>query len=258
MKIDSHANLGEKALRQSFTSCRQDLISSAEMPPPQAYEDEYQYWPWGKLIKRAVDIIVEAARPNATITDYMCATGRLLSDICERRPDLTAMGCDIHLPFVTYANTNRPRLDVVHADARSFRLTASHDIIVCTAGLHHLKFEEQEHFIQSLSNASNESTLIVIGEEMLAPYNSEQGRARAAVQLNTELLYMGIEEDWPDNLLSAGLLCLSNDLLLRGEYKRDLQRWVGLLEKYFRIDDLISTWAPATGGGDALFICRLK
>jgi hypothetical protein len=69
---------------------------------------------------------------------------------------------------------------------------------------------------------------------------------------------MGVEEGWPDNLLSAGLLCLTNDLLLRGEYKRDLQKWTALLEKYFRIDHLIQTWAPVTGGGDILFICRLK
>jgi hypothetical protein len=245
--------LSESASPLPYTA---DLVSPAEMPPPAVYDREYQYWPWGDLIMRAVEIISAEAPPGAAVTDYMCATGMLLQWLTERRPDVSAGGCDIHLPFVQYANETRPALDIAHADARGFRLSNVHDVIACTGSLHHLPFPEQGLFVESLRRACHQDTLVVFGEAVLRSGATENERVRSALDLNSELISLGIERGWPPDLLSAGLLILRNDVLLLGEYKRDLEGWLSLIEPHFRIEELVQTWVPKSGGGDYLFVCR--
>lgn len=244
--------------RKSFSQVSEELKSQAEMPPPETYDDEYQYWPWGALIKQAVEIIAAEAPHGATVTDYMCATGMLLHLLTKRRGDVGPAGCDIHSPFVSYANNKRPNLDIVHNDARGFRLSGGHDVIACTGGLHHLTFAEQEPFIESLRGACHKETLVVFGEEALRSSATENERVRSALELNSELIKLGIESNWPSDLLSAGLLVLRNDVLLLGEYKRDLEGWLSLIGTHFRIVDLVQTWAPMSGGGDYLIVCRMQ
>jgi hypothetical protein len=200
-----------------------DLVSLAEMPPPESYEREYQYWPWRDLIGRAVEIIAAEAPPGAVVTDYMCATGMLLQRLTELRTDVSSGGCDIHLPFVQYANETRPALAIAHADARAFQLSEAHDVIACTGGLHHLPFLEQESFVESLRRTCHNNTLVVFGEAVLRSYTTESERIHSALDLGSELISPGIEREWPPDLLSAGLLILRNDVLLLGEYKRDLE-----------------------------------
>jgi hypothetical protein len=212
-----------------------DLASPANMPSPEAYDREYQYWPWRDLIERAVEIIGTEAPPGAVVTDYMCATGILLRRLSEYRADVAPCGCDIHLPFVQYANATRPALDIAHADARGFRLSEVHDVIACTGGLHHLPFREQEPFVQSLRRACHANTLVVFGESVLRSCGTESERVDSALDLGSELISPRIERGGPPDLLSAGLLILRNDVLLLGEYKRDLEGWLSLIETSFAL-----------------------
>jgi hypothetical protein len=91
---------------------------------------------------------------------------------------------------------------------------------------------------------------------VLRSYTTESERIHSALNLGSELISLGIERGWPPDLLSAGLLILRNDVLLLGEYKRDLEGWLSLVEPHFRIEDLVQTWAPKSGGGDYLLVCR--
>ena len=76
--------------------------SAPAMPGPATYEEEYDYFPWGQLLKQAEERICMAARPNATILDYMCGTGYLLSRVSRRRPDLHLFGCSLIEQYIEY------------------------------------------------------------------------------------------------------------------------------------------------------------
>jgi hypothetical protein len=104
--------------------------------------------------------------------------------------------------------------------------------------------------------APHHNTLVIFGEAVLRSYTTESERIHSALDLGSELINLGIEREWPPDLMSAGLLVLRNDVLLLGEYKRDLEGWLSLIEPRFRIEDLVQTWAPNSGGGDYLLVCR--
>jgi trans-aconitate methyltransferase len=232
------------------------LISAAPMPSARAYDDEYTYWPWGDLLDRAAELIVQRAPQRAVVTDYMCATGMLLSKVTGKRPDIEAAGCDIHYPFVEFANASRPRLDIEHADARDYRFDKPHDVIACTAGLHHLPFDEHSRFLKALRGACRPDTLVIIGEEVLPPHDEGvMARVAAALELNLDLVNYARKNKSPEELVDAALMVLRNDVLLNGEYKRDIDGWHEVIGKQFDVQEVVPSWNSSSGGGDFLFIC---
>ena len=113
------------------------------MPEPAVYELEYQFWPWGRLLARVASWVHSHAPQNGVIVDYMCGTGYLLNDLLARRSDLQAAGCSITESYIDYARMRYPRIHVSLCDAMIFEPISSPDIILCTAGLHHLARELQ-------------------------------------------------------------------------------------------------------------------
>lgn len=234
------------------------LISAAPMPPPEIYEREYKYWPWGSLINWIAGWIGKSAPFNAFIFDYMCGTGHLLSILQQLRSDVRLAGCDIHYPFVNFANRTRPRIAISHADALAFGLKERPDIITCTAGLHHLTFNDQEIFVSKLANECDKETFVLIGEEAIGEANNEQSRKLGALRLASELIVYGIKRDWPNEMIDAAVEVLKNDILLRGEYKRAAGEWKRLLEPNFKILESHWTWVAPSGGGDIVLVCKKR
>jgi len=230
--------------------------STALLPDPETYELEYRFWPWGRMINRVVEIVVETAPPSAHIFDYMCGTGFLLSQIVARRPDLIGQGCDSLASYVTYGLEKRPTLALALGDARTYSPAKEQDIIICTSGLHHLGVQDQEPFLRKISRECVQATRVLLAEEALAPYGTDEERLRSAVQLNCDLVRLGLHEEWPSAMIHAVLDILHNDVLLRGECKRDLKGWTSLVERYFRVDSIVQTWSAPSGGGDYLMLCR--
>src|SRR4051794_35882374 len=96
------------------------FTSSAYLPPPDVYEQEYTYWPWRHLLAQVRDYVVANAPQGGTILDYMSGTGLLLRNIRTHRPDLVPLGCDIHRPYVEFARAHHLGAKIFHADAREF------------------------------------------------------------------------------------------------------------------------------------------
>lgn len=232
------------------------LTSAASLPDPAVYESEYEYWPWGRLIEEVAGRVAALAPPDATVFDYMCGTGYLLSRIATDRPDLKCAGCDIHLPFVTYGKAKYLNINIRHADARVTGPPAPADVVLCTSGLHHVPFEEQPLILAKMASECSLDGVALIGEEMLGPVQSERDRLRASVLLNSELIRMAVRENWPTSSVDAALMILHNDVLCDGEYKRDKQGWRALIEENFVVSEVTDTWVAQGGGGDTIFMCR--
>lgn len=233
-----------------------DLSSPAALPEPDVYEREHDHWPWRALIEQVRDCIIAGAKPGAAVMDYMCGTGFLLRDVSSARPDLAVSGCDIHGPYARYAQRRHPSAAIVHDDARRFRPSQLWDVVTCTAGLHHLPFEQQAPFITKLAQECHSQTLLLLGEEAVGDHVGEAGRRRAALALNNDLAAYGLEHDWPDELIEAAIDLIKNDVFLRGEFKRDIPSWRALIGEQFEIVEERVTWEAPSGGGDILFICR--
>ena len=230
----------------------------AAMPHPETYEEEYRFWPWGELVERAAMIAAEIAPPRCSVMDYMCATGFLLSRIVARRPDVIPVGCDIHKPFVEYARQTREALNIVLADARTYAPLVKSSVILCTGGLHHLSFNDQREFIEKLAAECSNEAHLIIGEEVIANHASEADRVAAAVDLNCDLLQLGLNKGWPSELFHAAVDLVRADVRLNGEYKRDLPGWLSIISIHFDVVKIIRTWDAPSGGGDVLLVCRSR
>ena len=252
-----HANMGLGRLPKATPNSRWGtLVSAAPLPTPDVYELEYKYWPWGELIEWTARWVSIAAPPNARIIDYMCGTGFLLSRIREYRSDVTLIGCDIHEPFVSFAHAHHSSIEVHHADALTFDQGDNADITLCTAGLHHLTFDQQATFLHRLASELLPSSLLVIGEEAIREYTDEHSRRLAALRFNADLIAYGLTHDWPRDMIDSAIEVLKNDLMSRGEYKRSIGEWRTMIAAHFNILQTETVWSPDEGGGDVLFVCK--
>ena len=230
----------------------------AIMPPPEVYDEEYRYWPWGLLIQWAASWVEKNAPHDAVVYDYMCGTAYLLDRIRQGRADLRLAGCDINSSFVDYAVRRYGPISIECADARNLHLRSPPGILLCTAGLHHLTYGEQEDFLDKMVSECDLDTLILIGEEVIEEYHDEKTRRLAALRLSHSLIEYGIRSDWPSEQLEAAVDVLKNDVLFRGEYKRSAIEWERLLQQRFVIVETRWMWRAEGGGGDIVFICRRR
>jgi hypothetical protein len=253
----SLANMAlQRSPGQPANSRRSKLRSPAPLPSPEVYEAEYDYWPWGQVISLVASWVIEHVPPHAVVFDYMCGTGYLLAQIVDHRPDLRVEGCDIHGPFVTFAERKYPRVRVHHEDALQIEMTIDPNVVLCTAGLHHLNFDEQVHFIDKLYNEVVVGTKLVFAEEAIGDYEDEQSRRIAALNFDSALIAHGLKQQWPDGLVEGAIQLLHNDVMLRGEYKRSRSAWQDIIEHRFRILSTDMIWASPVGGGDYVFVCE--
>jgi SAM-dependent methyltransferase len=228
----------------------------AVMPPPEVYEAEYYYWPWGNLINWCAEWVERSIPDGGTVFDYMCGTGYLLALIQKKRPDLQLFGCDIDRPFVDYAHRNYSKVVVRCADARHLCSSEKLNLIVCTGGLHHLTFSDQEMFLDKLHTECGLTTSLLIGEEVIGAHGNERSRRLESLRLGSALIEYGIQNNWPDEQVDAAIEVLQNDVLLRGEYKRSASQWMESIGRRFLISETHWTWKARGGGGDFVLVCR--
>jgi SAM-dependent methyltransferase len=228
----------------------------ARMPSPEVYDAEYRYWPWGQLISLIAEWVAKHAPTGGTVFDYMCGTGYLLGLVQEARSDLKLFGCDIEKPFVDFAHGKYQYLEILHANAFHVSPSELPDIILCTAGLHHLRFDQQDAFLDKLLDECGPNTFVVIGEQVFEDHLEENARRCAALRLSHDLIEYGLKNDWPLDQIDAAIEVLKNDLFLRGEYKRSAAQWRGLLRMRFVTSDPYWGWRSSYGGGDLFFVCR--
>lgn len=231
------------------------------MPPPDIYEQEYLFWPWGSLLDEVTNYVVNNAPVKGVILDYMCGTGFLLNRIGLQRPDLVVGGCTLEpKSYVEYANKKYPEANVVFKDAFDFRPFTRPDIITCTAGIHHLSRNLQANFIQKTAKELQKKGLFLIGEEVIRDYSGEVERRLSTLELFEALTEIAINKNAPDEVIKAAIDMFSNDIFENGEYKCSLIQLQELISPYFEVIHTKWIW-PAQDSpnfGDIFLVCKKK
>ncbi len=229
------------------------------MPGPEIYEQEYQFWPWGRVIKLAASWIKCNAPQSSHVIDYMCGTGYLLNEIHRVRPDLKLTGCSLMPTYIKYARTNYPNINVLMRDAMEYIPSMQPGIIICMAGIHHLVWKRQPQFIEKVASELPMKGYFVVGEETIAVHRTLKGRKYGALQLGMQRLYHLIKVGATKQVVEAAIDVLGNDLLIRGEYKTSLRQLVKVLQSFFTIKSIKRIWPSGSGSwGDFLLICQKK
>src|SRR5437870_4892471 len=91
--------------------------SRPQLPPPDIYEAEYKFWPWGRLLAEAAACAISTAPRDGHVVDYMCGTGYLLNLIQSKRPDLSLEGWDILQSYIEYGRRRYPNVVLHCGDA---------------------------------------------------------------------------------------------------------------------------------------------
>jgi cyclopropane fatty-acyl-phospholipid synthase-like methyltransferase len=229
------------------------------MPKPETYEKEYQYWPWGRLLAEAVESVAAHAPPSAFIVDFMCGTGFLLSKVVSKRRDISAVGCDNSKAYLDYAQRMYPNVTFVRDDARSYEPPQRIDLVICTAGVHHLRREDQPAFIEKISRELPGDGYFILGEEVIGAYRNELERKQMLLEMFTELMCFLNKLDAPEEVVEAAADMLVNEWCARGEYKTSRSELEIMLDPYFRIIAARQIWPEKTSEfGDWLFVCQKK
>jgi hypothetical protein len=228
------------------------------MPAPADYEAEYQFWPWGRVLRELSTWIAQEAPRNGTIFDYMCGTGYLLHQISRVRPDLTLTGCDASNSFIEFGRRKYPHLALEIADAVNYHVCPPVDIVVCAAGVHHLATSEQVKFLNNFAQAAKVDGWLVIAEECIGPFSDEVARKVSVLQLWSALLVELFNQHAPESQLDAALSVLRNDLLQAGEFKSDLKQLLSRIGSRLRVEKVVQVWPPNADFGDVLIFAKAK
>lgn len=211
------------------------------LPTAEVYEQEFKYFPWGILVQRVLEYIVAAAPRNGSLVDLMCGTGYLLRLIRERRPDLTLVGVDLEHEFIVYANQHYTGIRFETADASTWQSDIQYDIVVCTAGVHHLPYEQQDSFIEKMKHLVSSGGVCVCADPYIDDYADEQERKIASARLGYEYLTETIVSGAPESIIQAAIGILSNDVL-GIECKTSIVKQVSTFKKHFSRVEMFKTW----------------
>lgn len=232
-------------------------LPQAQMPEPHVYEQEYVYWPWGKLLEVAADWVAEHAPRSAVVVDYMCGTGFLLNEIVKRRPDITAFGCDINPEYIGYGERKYSGVHFIVGDALDYEPPRRPELVICTAGVHHLTRKAQPWFMKKVSGELAGGGHLLLGEELIRPYGTEAQRRKAVWEMFAALMSFILEQQAPEDVIQAAADMMVNDFCERGEYKTSRPGLAALVEPYFEIVSKRLIWpAEDADFGDWLLVCR--
>lgn len=231
-------------------------------PDAGIYELEFRYMPWGILIDEAISFVVENAPANGTVLDLMCGPGYLLGKIASARADLSLCGIDINEKFISHARDKYPGIKFEIADVLSWSSPSKFDIVLCTGGIHHLRYKDQAPFIESIPSLMIDGGYALFADPYIDSYKTEQGRRLAAAELGYQYLCATILNGAPDSVREAANDVLRNDVM-GFEYKTSLDKHLPVFRRTFKKERSTQRTWPATEMnplfgeyGDYLIICR--
>ena len=214
------------------------MVTMPKLPKPNDYELEYDYWPWGKLLKAVVKLAEDNLPEEASVCDYMCGTGFLLNAISCVRPDLRLSGCSLGADYIVYGKNKYPNVHLEVADAREWEPPTRSDAIICTAGLHHLERAHQPQFIAKVASELAQGALFFLGEELIGDYGNEAERREAVQNLSSRLLKHLNAVEAPSEVVQAAVDVFDNDFFEHGEYKTTYGEIIRMLKPYFSIESV--------------------
>ena len=226
------------------------------LPSAKIYELEISYMPWKKLRDTITNYVIVHTPQKAGVLDLLCGPGYILGNIQKQRPDLICLGLDLESEYIEYAQNNYPHVSFEVADVIKWESSYKYDVILCTAGIHHLPYEYQEKFIEKIARLSSDNGFVIIGDLYIDDFSNEQERKVAASKLGYEYLKITIENGAPDEIIKTAIDVMYNDVM-GVEYKTSLKRIKPILEKYFSSVEIYKTWANTESEyGDYYFILK--
>lgn len=227
----------------------------ASLPPAEIYDAEISCWPWQKLIEQCTSIVADVAPRNGVVIDYMCGTGSMLAALKKRRPDLVLFGCDISRDYIRLAKSKCNSISYHVANASRWEPPVTADVITATAGIHHLEWALQKRFIAKMHKELRRSGYVVIGEEVIGPSRGRLSRERQVVEFFSAILPEILERRPSQSVIRASLDVFANDLLVRGEFKRDIETMKAMLARQFSVTKTVRVWPSRERGfGDYLIV----
>lgn len=238
---------------------RKKARTVAALPEAEIYDAEILCWPWQRLVERCARIIAKIAPRESVVIDYMCGTGTMLCKVHELRPDLTLYGCDLSKSYVAHAKKKCPHVNYIIGDATRWEPPQNASVIAATAGVHHLEWSLQEKFIRKVHGELAPRGHFVLGEETIPRSGNKRAREAAVVEFFTAMLPEILRHRPVPSVISASLEVFANDLLVRGEFKRDIESMKEMLARRFTIKETIRIWPKVeTGFGDYIVVAQRR
>lgn len=226
------------------------------LPTAEVYEKEFAYMPWGILVKEIEEYVANNAPKNATILDLLCGPGYLLGKLKAKRPDLKCLGVDLEGEYIAYAKAQYPDIQFELGDAMTWKSTTPYDVVLCTAGVHHLSDDSQPSFIEKCAQLTDKNGFAIIGDPYISDYRSSEDRKLAGAELGYQYLDATIRNGAPDDVLKATVDIITNDVTLV-EYKTSIKKMIPHFEKNFGQVELHKTWPDGESEyGDYYFVLR--
>jgi 2-polyprenyl-3-methyl-5-hydroxy-6-metoxy-1,4-benzoquinol methylase len=229
--------------------------SMQNLPTPEVYEREFQYMPWGILINEVLQLCLDLPQ-NSRVLDLMCGTGYLLEKIHEQRPDLILTGVDMEPEFIGFASGHYEGIDFQIVDVLKWHDVKKYDMVLCTAGLHHVDYSDQEELIKKIYDHTEDDGLAIVADPYLDDYSTEDERKIVSAKLGYEYLTATIKNGGDRDVITAAIDILQNDVLLV-EFKNSINKVTPIFEKYFPSVERCKTWpSEDTEYGDYYFILK--
>lgn len=215
-----------------------------ELPKSDIYEQEFKYMPWGVLINEILTIIQKEAAQNGKVLDLMCGPGYLLGEIGKLRIDLALEGIDISEEFIHFAQSKYPKISFHVADVLLWNSTQKYDIILCTGGIHHLPYEKQALFLETIPALLNPNGFAIFADPYVDDYSNELERKQSAAKLGYEYMVATMKNGAPDDIVKATVDILYNDVM-SFEYKTSLKKLEPIFRRIFSNVEIEKTWPEA-------------
>ena len=227
-----------------------------ELPKSEVYEQEFEFMPWGILIDKILATIQNEAPKNGSVLDLMCGPGYLLGEIAKRRPDLTLEGADISDEFIQHAQRKYPDISFQAADVLSWTPSKKYDVILCTGGIHHLPYDRQALFLETIPALLNPNGFAVFADPYVNDFSNELERKQSAAKLGYEYMIATMKNGAPDVIIKATVDILYNDVM-GFEYKTSLKKLEPVFRRLFSNVEINKTWPESKSEyGDYIIVCR--
>lgn len=226
------------------------------LPTAEVYRREAQYMPWGILLSEIKDFLIKKVPQNGTVLDLLCGPGYLIEEVQKSRPDIKFIGVDLEGEFIDYAKNRCPKINFQKADAFTWISEEKFDVVLCTAGLHHLYYDKQKKFIEKISKLIKDDGLAIVGDPYIDDYSNELERKLAAARLGYEYLFATINSGATNDVIEAAITLIENDVFLV-EFKTSVNKTTPYFREYFSSVEEHKTWPrEKTQYGDYYFILK--
>jgi trans-aconitate methyltransferase len=225
------------------------------LPSPETYEKEELFMPWGTLTKEILNWILKEVSANQKIIDLMCGPGQLLGKIQSKRKDLQLTGLDTDKRYIKFASIKYPFINFINDDILKWKTKIKYNLVLVTGGIHHIPYNKKRIVIKSIYDLLDNNGVCIIADPFIDNYVNEKQRKIAAAKLGYEYIKAVITNNAPDEIVSAAIDILFNDVLPKGEYKTSITKFRNIIDPIFSKVELHKTWPNITSEyGDYYFI----